>query len=187
MVLSRMNVARERFSSIICGKYIYVFGGFTDTGITNSCERYFIEIVVFQSIQSDSTFSITEYCVAIRFDIENNSWTAMKSMKVARYWSSAAALNGCIYVAGGVVRSRLDFGFVCTNSVEMYDPACDEWIEVASVTLNIRPNRCTLLGSNGCLFLFDERSNCSNSFVPQENHWTDVCRILFSPTSAINH
>lgn len=99
-------------------------------------------------------------------------------MKVARYWSSAAVLNGYIYVAGGVVRSQRGNGFADTETVEMYDPICDEWVQVAS--LEIACHNCTLISTDG--FLFASAKYYAAIFDPAENEW-DVVSILREDSS----
>lgn len=38
-ILPEMNSARKRFSSLLFGKYIYVFGGVNSSRCMNECER----------------------------------------------------------------------------------------------------------------------------------------------------
>lgn len=38
-ILPEMNTAREGFTTLVLGKYIYVFGGNNGDGTISSCER----------------------------------------------------------------------------------------------------------------------------------------------------
>lgn len=110
---------------------------------------------------------------SIMFDTETKSWEVIKPMKVARYWSSAVVLNGYIYVVGGVVRSSSGNGFVMINAVEMYDPNCDEWVQLAAMH-TVKKLRA-LVASNGFLFAF---ADYCEKYEPLKNRWTDVGTIV---------
>ena len=61
-----------------------------------------------------------------RYDPATNAWEAVAPMATARYNHAVAALDGKLYVAGG-----LGAGYNRLSSVERYDPALDAWEAVA--------------------------------------------------------
>ncbi|XP_068729865.1 kelch-like protein 3 [Montipora capricornis] len=60
-----------------------------------------------------------------RFDPILATWEEVASMNEARYDAFGAAMNGKVYIAGGINKS----GGHCTvlNSCEVYDPSTNEW------------------------------------------------------------
>ena len=60
----------------------------------------------------------------------SGAWTQLASLPVALYHHTAAAVDGKIYVLGGV---NHDSEKVATGRVEMYDPAADSWQQMAAM------------------------------------------------------
>mmetsp|Transcript_8269 Transcript_8269/g.15340 ORF Transcript_8269/g.15340 Transcript_8269/m.15340 type:complete len:333 (+) Transcript_8269:110-1108(+) len=97
---SRMSCCRHSFAAVNFEDNIYIFGG------------------------SGSKFDALDSCE--RFDPETNQWTSIAPMKNKRMGSRAVVFEGKIYVLGGqFANSTKDV----TNSVCIYDPKRDEWIE----------------------------------------------------------
>lgn len=66
-------------------------------------------------------------------------------MNVARFRGTAAVVNGYICVAGGRNNAGTEI-----NSVEMYNPQTDEWVQLAPM-VNTRSS-FALVQSNGLLY-----------------------------------
>ena len=109
-------------SSVVINGKMYVFGGTTcDSGGYYSCYN-----------------SLWEY------DPVNNTWTQDPSGATARYGSSAAAINGKMYIFGGINASYTQF-----NDLWEYSP-------------NLAPNITTITPSENQPF-----SEANTSFIPQ--------------------
>ena len=69
---------------------------------------------------------------AARFDTENNRWEVIATIQEARSFACGAAVNGKVYIAGGMGagRNRLRF-----KSCEVYDEMTNEWCFIASLTV----------------------------------------------------
>ncbi|XP_053492771.1 kelch repeat and BTB domain-containing protein 12 [Ictalurus furcatus] len=63
------------------------------------------------------------------YDPENNKWNELCPMKYSKYRCSAVALNGEIYVIGGIGCEGVDRGQSrrCLDAVEIYNPDGDFW------------------------------------------------------------
>jgi N-acetylneuraminic acid mutarotase len=79
------------------------------------------------------------------YNTTNDTWTQLADMPTKRWGHSAVALNGKIYVFGGVT-----FGSVTTvyASVEVYDPQTNSWTTKSSMPTARYNLTCRLLGSN---------------------------------------
>ena len=64
-----------------------------------------------------------------RYDPDTDTWEMVAPMKTARSESSAAVLDGKLYVAGGQ-SEPLDISTII-STVERYDPSANVWEEVA--------------------------------------------------------
>ncbi|MDP5275522.1 stalk domain-containing protein [Chengkuizengella axinellae] len=69
------------------------------------------------------------------YNIKNNTWTDVASMNEKRTGFQTVVLNDKIYAIGGyyTVSDGIDSSYIHLNSVEVYDPANDVWIESASM------------------------------------------------------
>ena len=93
------------FGSELKGK-IYIPGG---------CAPYGFPIV------------LTNFDCLLIYDTRKNVWKCSSPMKINRRYCNVGALSGKIWVIGGY--QRVDGKEYATNSVEIYDPSTDRWIE----------------------------------------------------------
>ena len=68
-----------------------------------------------------------------KYDVVKNRWTFVNNMKTARRSHAACALNGKIFVVGGLDASKAQ-----VNTVECYNPQTDSWSVVASTEIPLR-------------------------------------------------
>ena len=61
------------------------------------------------------------------YDPQDNAWTQLASMSVARRLHASAAVGGKLYVFGGRDASGP------LSTAEVYDPASDSWAQVSSL------------------------------------------------------
>lgn len=86
-------------------------------------------------------------------------------MKRARYNASAAVLGEYIYVAGGQDSEE-------TDSVELYDPKCDEWTTINP--MQVTRSAFALIEYNGCLYAIGGENHMIEKYNPYKNCWTEV-------------
>jgi N-acetylneuraminic acid mutarotase len=103
-----MGTARTRASAVGTQDKVYVFGG---------------------STLSNGEIPLTS---VEEFDPQTKAWSYKKSMNEGRNLASVIYLNGKIYVIGGQGNS-----YEKLNSVDIYDPATDEWTSGPSMPGNI--------------------------------------------------
>lgn len=98
-----MSISRIFFAAVVLNdKYIYAIGGSDGYSCRSCVERY---------------------------DPSTNEWKICSSMIEKRYNFGVGVLNGNIYVVGGITNlARPDESI--TDSVEMYIPSANKWIEV---------------------------------------------------------
>jgi predicted amidohydrolase/N-acetylneuraminic acid mutarotase len=65
------------------------------------------------------------------YDPKNNAWQRKKDMPTPRWFPSATAVNGIIYVIGG---GRAPLPVVELDTVEAYDPRTDTWAVKSPIT-----------------------------------------------------
>lgn len=146
-----MPAARHYAAAAAIGNYIYVIGGFPPG--TNARPLKTVE----------------------RYDIVNDTWSAVASMPMARAFTGgvAAAVAGKIYVIGGYVPGS------ATTVMEIYDPASDSWtngppmpvlqFEFAVAVLD---NKIMLIGDDAGDFRLVQQ------FDPATNQWTTRAPLL---------
>lgn len=112
------------------------------------------------------------------YDPAANSWTSLTPMNTARGGPTAQAINGQIYVAGG-----MDTSGASLNTVEVYDPATDSWSPVAPMSVRRDNPGSAALG--GKLYIFGGRIRNADGTViddtlaavemydPATDTWTD--------------
>ena len=142
---ANMKQNRTGFCTVVFNDTIYALGGWDNNNDPlRSCERYCSQL---------------------------NEWSTVADMNSDRYYASAAVINGCIYVAGGVNKEGI------SKSVSKYCPETDTWSEVAPMTtqrydFTLTPFAGRLwaiggLGSNG-------QSLCScESYDPVTDTWRE--------------
>ena len=97
------------------------------------------------------------------YDIATNSWSTCASIPTSRVWHAACALDGKIYVLGGVpVHQRVDTLSPYTL-VERYDPTSDTWDTCAPLpTGRMSLSACTV---NGKIYAIGGYSKTTTSAV----------------------
>lgn len=100
------------------------------------------------------------------FDLESMTWTVLKPMNEARWDASAIALNGYIYLVGGMAGDKF------VHVPELYDPKYDTWHRLARV--NTWLHDVTLFTSYSFLYA---RGACRlmRKYDVLNNCWTQVC------------
>ena len=61
--------------------------------------------------------------ITVRFDSGQNNWKKLAAVKEERFYAFGAAMNGKIYIAGGISSSN----YKGLSSCEVYNPATNEW------------------------------------------------------------
>lgn len=99
------------------------------------------------------------------FDIEKNTWEPLESLNVARFNAVATAMNGYIYVGGGTD------GQHDLDSVEMYDPKSDVWVQLPQ--MNSGGSVHSLVNSEGFLYAI-RRDTVIERFDSLKSEWKEV-------------
>ncbi|NXW83670.1 NS1BP protein, partial [Alopecoenas beccarii] len=138
-----------RHQSAVCelGGYLYIIGGAESWNCLNSVERY---------------------------NPENNTWTLIAPMNVARRGAGVAVRDGKLFVGGGFDGSH------AVSCVEMYDPAKNEWKMMASMTTprsnaGITTVANTIYAVGG--FDGNEFLNTVEVYNPESNEWSPYTKI----------
>ncbi|NXT64824.1 NS1BP protein, partial [Chaetops frenatus] len=147
--LTLLALVAGRHQSAVCelGGYLYIIGGAESWNCLNSVERY---------------------------NPENNTWTLMAPMNVARRGAGVAVRDGKLFVAGGFD------GTHAVNCVEMYDPARNEWKMMGSMTTprsnaGITTVANTIYAVGG--FDGNEFLNTLEVYNPESNEWSPYTKI----------
>ncbi|NWI07543.1 NS1BP protein, partial [Tichodroma muraria] len=147
--LTVLALVAGRHQSAVCelGGYLYIIGGAESWNCLNSVERY---------------------------NPENNTWTLMAPMNVARRGAGVAVRDGKLFVAGGFD------GTHAVNCVEMYDPARNEWKMMGSMTTprsnaGITTVANTIYAVGG--FDGNEFLNTLEVYNPESNEWSPYTKI----------
>lgn len=129
--IAPMLTPRDSFSLVACGDKIYAIGG-AEENKTNGL--------------STSGCSVNE-----AYNPSSNTWTTKASMPTSRLEMTANAVNGLIYVVGGMTGQE----YSTMNITEIYNPATDSWskgapmlypvTEAASAVVN---NKIYVIGGN---------------------------------------
>ncbi|XP_020339249.1 kelch repeat and BTB domain-containing protein 12-like [Oncorhynchus kisutch] len=126
----------------------------------------------------------------LEYDPETNKWTELGPMKHSKYRCSAVALNGEIYVMGGIGCDGVDRGQSrrCLDAVEIYNPDGDFWRDgptMPSPQLSLRSNASNAGVVGGKLYVcgYNKGADCHEDIIkdileldPWENRWTMVAR-----------
>ncbi|NWI37910.1 NS1BP protein, partial [Picathartes gymnocephalus] len=147
--LTVLALVAGRHQSAVCelGGYLYIIGGAESWNCLNSVERY---------------------------NPENNTWTLMAPMNVARRGAGVAVRDGKLFVAGGFD------GTHAVNCVEMYDPTRNEWKMMGSMTTprsnaGITTVANTIYAVGG--FDGNEFLNTLEVYNPESNEWSPYTKI----------
>ena len=101
-------------------------------------------------------------CPASETTLETGSWSEAQQLPTARSELAAAALNGRIYVAGGLRTTG------ATNTFEVYNVARDTWQEAADLPRRLHHMGLTAIGSRLFLTGGYEGNNLSD---PTDEAW----------------
>lgn len=101
------------------------------------------------------------------FDMETMTWTVLEPMNIGRSGARAIALNGHIYILGGIRYY---------NVPEFYDPKNDEWHRLATSNLYYH-KPMTPFSSNSFLHVRGT-SPIMHRYDTSANCWTQVCNFL---------
>jgi hypothetical protein len=81
-IKSNMNVKRKAHGSVYASGFVFVFGGFGNSGILKDCEKY---------------------------DIENDKWIKISSMAIPIAYTNAIVFgNNLIFLVGGFTGEKID-------------------------------------------------------------------------------
>ncbi|XP_072366925.1 actin-binding protein IPP isoform X2 [Scyliorhinus torazame] len=75
---------------------------------------------------------------AEKYSLQEEQWFEVSPMKMARAGVSVIAVNGLLYAVGGRTSGRDSSAPVTLDSVEVYDPHTDTWMEIG----NMITSRC---------------------------------------------
>uniref|UniRef100_A0A3Q1FFL0 Kelch repeat and BTB (POZ) domain containing 12 n=1 Tax=Acanthochromis polyacanthus TaxID=80966 RepID=A0A3Q1FFL0_9TELE len=126
----------------------------------------------------------------LEYDPNTNKWTELGPMKYSKYRCSAVALNGEIYVMGGIGCEGVDRGQSrhCLDAVEIYNPDGDYWREgppLPCSQLSLRTNATNAGVVGGKIYVCgyykgaDRHDDITKDILeldPWENRWTVVAR-----------
>ncbi|KAM4612502.1 kelch repeat and BTB domain-containing protein 12 [Polymixia lowei] len=126
----------------------------------------------------------------LEYDPDRNKWTELGPMTYSKYRCSAVALNGEIYVIGGIGCEGVDRGQSrrCLDAVEIYNPDGDYWRDgpaLPSPQLSLRTSSSNAGVVGGKLYVCgyykgaDRHDDITKDILeldPWENRWTVVAR-----------
>ena len=151
------NKIRAAHNSCVVGGRLYVMGGNDSSGTISTMDMFDPNSGQWVSKNSMSTDRGLAACVSIGgkiyviggmryigssfyydglrtvevYDTNSGTWTQLADMLTARWGHSAVALNGKIYVFGGVTSSWVPY-----SSVEVYNPQTDTWTTKSNMPTN---------------------------------------------------
>ena len=96
------------------------------------------------------------------YDPEFANWTTLSSMPTARAGASAEAINGLIYVSGGLAANGSSL-----DTVEVYNPATNTWSTGTSMT--VRRDNAGSMVINGNLYVVGGRTRNSDGSVVNDS------------------
>ncbi|XP_008283585.1 kelch repeat and BTB domain-containing protein 12 [Stegastes partitus] len=126
----------------------------------------------------------------LEYDPNTNKWTELGPMKYSKYRCSAVALNGEIYVMGGIGCEGVDRGQSrhCLDAVEIYNPDGDYWragppLPCSQLSLRTNASNAGVVGGKiyvcGYYKGADRHDDITKDVLeldPWENRWTVVAR-----------
>lgn len=106
------------------------------------------------------------------FDTETKTWKTIKPMNISRCRGAVAVVNGCIYVAGGMMNhNSYHYTNTTSNSMEFYEPVDDKWVQLAP--MNQPRNSFALIKSNGILYAIGGNA-LAEGYDPWKISWLKV-------------
>jgi N-acetylneuraminic acid mutarotase len=153
-----MRTARSHFASAICQGRIYIFGGGGEG---------------FKSLNSVEIY-----------DPVKSLWTEGREMPTTRSGVVAVTLNNRIYVMGGGFKQP-DGSFRFLTTVEIYDPAKDDWEKGPDLLMRHDAPSATVLKGHVYLIgghhpeakggpLTDPAFSYAEQFIPRSGRWTEI-------------
>ena len=157
----------ELFSSLsVMNGSIYAVGSFSEMMfVYNPCKNDwdFLDLPYYQHGCCCITFnrqfvyviggssSLTDYgsTTVKKLNLQESSVEDVVAMNEARHNAFGAAMNGKIYVAGGL--QKKDGNLRALNTCEVYDPSTDEWQLIPN--LNVPRHSANMVCFNGVLFV----------------------------------
>ncbi|MFJ1766312.1 Kelch repeat-containing protein [Amycolatopsis sp. NPDC088138] len=118
--------------------------------------------------------------VVERYDPDDDQWTTCRPLPAARGATSAASLDGVLYVAGGVLdKDNPDDNEHATDSVLAFDPQADRWTPVASMLSPRARHRLVAAGGHlyaigGALSRIQEAYRTVERYSPNSDRWEAV-------------
>ncbi|GCC25482.1 actin-binding protein IPP [Chiloscyllium punctatum] len=159
-VIGNMLVPRYFFGCCEMQGLIYVVGGLSDSGselcsaeMFNPLTRRWTPLDDMKTKRAYVGVAALNDCVyavggwnetqnALRtvekYSLQEEKWFEVSPMKMARAGVSVIAVNGLLYAVGGRTSGRDSSAPVTLDSVEVYDPHTDTWIEIG----NMITSRC---------------------------------------------
>jgi N-acetylneuraminic acid mutarotase len=155
------NKIRAAHNSCVVGGRLYVMGGNDSSSTVSTMDMFDPNSGQWVSKNSMSTDRGLAACVSIGgkiyviggmrfvgisydytglrtvevYDTNSGTWTQLADMPTARWGHSAGALNGKIYVFGGVSGAGHS-GWIPYSSVEVYNPQTDTWTTKSNMPTN---------------------------------------------------
>uniref|UniRef100_A0A673TZI9 Influenza virus NS1A binding protein n=1 Tax=Suricata suricatta TaxID=37032 RepID=A0A673TZI9_SURSU len=145
---NRCNAGRHQSAVCELGGYLYIIGGAESWNCLNTVERY---------------------------NPENNTWTLIAPMNVARRGAGVAVLDGKLFVGGGFDGSH------AISCVEMYDPTRNEWKMMGNMTSPRSNAGITTVGSTIYAvggFDGNEFLNTVEVYNFESNEWSPYTKIF---------
>ncbi|RQW06198.1 T9SS C-terminal target domain-containing protein, partial [candidate division KSB1 bacterium] len=91
-------------------------------------------------IAGEKDFTKTPTKTVFEYDVAQNKWSKKKDVPTASFAATAAALNGNIYVMGGLKSASVSDSSL--NVTEEYNPETDSWIERADLPIRVAGPCC---------------------------------------------
>ncbi|XP_078417173.1 actin-binding protein IPP isoform X3 [Cetorhinus maximus] len=159
-VIGNMVVPRYFFGCCEMQGLIYIVGGLSDSGSELRSAEMFNPITkrwttlddmktkrayVGVAALNDCVYAVggwneTQNALrtAEKYSLQEEKWFEVSPMKMARAGVSVIAVNGLLYAVGGRTSGRDSSAPVTLDSVEVYDPHTDTWMEIG----NMITSRC---------------------------------------------
>lgn len=112
----------------------------------------------------------TSLLAATAGNAQDGEWKTLAHMPFGRQELASAVLNGKMYVIGG-----LDDGRAATDNVDVYNPATNTWISVASLPQAIHHN-CAAAAA-GKVYAFGGAGTDNYVYDPVNDSWSQVASL----------